>query len=145
MSIGDTLRGLSAGIAVLGYVSLFLLLQVRAAPVSALAGIAVLSTAALVIAGGRPAVRQLLGHGSSSQADTSGWWLARVEPALEDAWNTYADLVLTVGLWSISIGSFGGLITYPGDNPPFGLAIVGFLSMVCGLISLGFLIDSRYE
>ncbi|WP_232794541.1 hypothetical protein [Haloarcula sp. Atlit-120R] len=45
----------------------------------------------------------------------------------------------------ISVGSFGGLITYPGDDPPFGLAIAGFLSMVCGLISLGFLIDSRYE
>ncbi|KAA9409708.1 hypothetical protein ACNO8S_06585 [Haloarcula sp. KBTZ06] len=145
MSIGNALRGLTAGIAVLGYVSLFLLLQVRAASVSVLAGIAVLATAALAVAGGRPAVRQVLGRGSSSQEDATGWWLARVEPALEDAWNTYADLVLTVGLWGISIGSFGGLVTYPGDEPPFGLAMTGFLSMVCGLISLGFLIDSRYE
>jgi hypothetical protein len=64
---------------------------------------------------------------------------------LEDAWNMYADLVLTIGLWAISIGSFGGLVTYPGDDPPFGFAMIGFLSMVCGLISLGFLIDSRYE
>ncbi|NLV06715.1 hypothetical protein GOC83_11310 [Haloarcula rubripromontorii] len=145
MSIENALRGLTAGIAVLGYVSLFLLLQIRTTPVSALAGIAVLATAALAVAGGRPAVRQLLGRGPSSQADTPEWWLARLEPAVEDAWNAYADLVLTVGLWAISVGAFGGLITYPGDDPPFGLAIAGFLSMVCGLISLGFLIDSRYE
>ncbi|KAA9397289.1 hypothetical protein Har1130_07950 [Haloarcula sp. CBA1130] len=145
MSIANAFRGLTAGIAVLGYVSLFLLLQVRGTPVAALVGIATLATAALVVAGGRPAVRQLLGRASSSQADMPGWWLARLEPALEDVWNTYADLVLTVGLWAISIGSFVGLVTYPGDDPPFSLAIMGFLSMVCGLISLGFLIDSRYE
>ncbi|WP_336339012.1 hypothetical protein [Haloarcula brevis] len=145
MSIGKTLRGLTAGIGVLGYVTLFLLLQVRVAPVSALAGIAALATAALAVAGGRPAVRQLLGRGSSSQEDTPEWWLARLEPAVEDAWNTYADLVLTVGLCAVSVGSFGALVAYPGDDPPFGLAIVGFLAMVCGLISLGFLIDSRAE
>ncbi|RLM95464.1 hypothetical protein [Haloarcula sp. Atlit-7R] len=145
MSIGNALRGLTAGIAVLGYVTLFVLLQVRVVPVSALAGIAVLATVALAVAGGRPAVRRLLVRGSSAQADTPEWWLARLEPAVEDAWNAYADLVLTVGLLVISVGSFGGLITYPGDDPPFGLAIAGFLSMVCGLISLGFLIDSRYE
>jgi len=63
MSIENALRGLTAGIAVLGYVSLFLLLQIRTTPVSALAGIAVLATAALAVAGGRPAVRQLLGRG----------------------------------------------------------------------------------
>ncbi|EMA01841.1 hypothetical protein SAMN05443574_104145 [Haloarcula vallismortis] len=145
MRIGNALRGLTAGIAVLGYVSLFLLLQVRAAPVSALAGIGALATAALAVAGGRPAVRQLLGRGPPSQEDTPRWWLARLEPAVEDSWNTYADLVLTVGLWALSVGSFDGLITYSGDDPLFGLAIIGFLSMVCGLISLGFLIDSRYE
>jgi hypothetical protein len=110
---------------------------------SVLVGLAVLASAALVVAGGRPAVRHLLGRGSSSQAPD--WWLARIEPAIEDAWNVYADSVLTVGLWAISIGAFGRLITYPGDDPPFSLAIIGFLSMLCGLVLLGLLIDARYE
>ncbi|GCF12351.1 hypothetical protein Harman_02860 [Haloarcula mannanilytica] len=145
MSVSETLRGLAAGIAVLGYVALFLLLRFRSVPASVFAGVAVLSTAALVAAGGRPAFRQLLGRGPSTDAETPGWWLARVEPAVEDAWNAYADLILTVGLWAITVGAFGRLATYPGDDPPFGLVTVGFLSMVCGLISLGFLIDSRYE
>ncbi|WP_232794540.1 hypothetical protein [Haloarcula sp. Atlit-120R] len=52
MSIRNALRGLTAGIAVLGYVTLFVLLQVRVVPVSALAGIAVLATVALAVAGG---------------------------------------------------------------------------------------------
>jgi hypothetical protein len=144
MRTGEALRGLAAGIAVLGYVGLFLLLRLQTVPAPVFVGVAVLSTAALVAAGGRPALRRLLGRESSPDA-TPGWWLARVEPAVEDVWNAYADLVLTVGLWAISIGSFGRLATYPGDDPPFGLVTVGFLSMVCGLISLGFLIDSRYE
>jgi len=145
MTVTDALRGLAAGIAVLGYVGLFLLLRLRTVPASVLAWLAVFSTAALVAAGGRPALRRLLGRESSSQDDTPGWWLARVEPAVEDAWNAYADLILTVGLWTITVGAFGRLATYPGDDPPFGLVTVGFLSMVCGLISLGFLIDSSDE
>jgi len=145
MTVRNALRGLAAGVAVLGYVGLFLLLRLQTVPASALAGVAVFSTAALVAAGGRSALRRLLGRGSQSGGDTPGWWLARIEPAVEDAWNAYADLILTVGLWTITVGAFGRLATYPGDDPPFGLVTVGFLAMVCGLISLGFLIDSRYE
>lgn len=145
MNVSETLRGVAAGIAVLGYVALFLLLRFRSVPASVFAAVAALSTAALVAAGGRPALWRLLGRRSSTADETPGWWLARVEPAVEDAWNAYADLVLTLGLWAISIVAFGRLATYPGDDPPFGLVTAGFLSMVCGLISLGFLIDSRDE
>jgi hypothetical protein len=98
-----------------------------------------ISLIALAIAGGLPAVRRLIGHtttGDTNDQETTGWWLARVEPALEDSWNTWSDLVLTIGLGTTGLGAFGVLVTSPSNDPPLGLLIVGFLGINGALISL---------
>jgi hypothetical protein len=69
------------------------------------------------------------------------WWLSRVEPALEDSWNAWSDLVLTVGLGAVGIGSFALLVMSSSDDPPLGLLITGFLGLNGALISLAFALD----
>jgi hypothetical protein len=122
----------------LGFVLTFLFVQSQLVSVPVVVAIGGISLITLVIAGSLPAVRRLIGHTTTDDTDgqeTSDWWLARVEPALEDSWNTWSDLVLTIGLGTIGLGAFGLLVTSPYD-PPLGLLVVGFLGINGALISL---------
>ena len=137
--VGAPLRGILAGLSGLGFVLTFLLVQSQLVTVPIVVAIGGISLIALAIAGGLPAVRRLIGHTTTSDTDdqeTTGWWLARVEPALEDSWNTWSDLVLTIGLGTIGLGAFGVLVTSSSNDPPLGLLIVGFLGINGALISL---------
>ena len=98
---------------------------------------------ALFAAGGRTAVRRLAGgtEPTTDQNRETGWWLARVEPALEEAWNAWSDLVLVVCLGGIGIGSFVLLVTSSSEEPPLGLLIAGFLGLNGALVSLAFAIE----
>ncbi|ELZ35672.1 hypothetical protein [Halorubrum tebenquichense] len=69
------------------------------------------------------------------------WWVARLEPALDDAWNRWSDLALTVGLALLGVGSFALLATYPGDDPPLGLALVGLFGLNGALLTVPFLFE----
>jgi hypothetical protein len=137
--VGTPLRGILAGLSGLGFVLTLLFVRSQLVSVPIVVAIGGISLIALAIAGGLPAVRRLIGHtttGDSNDQETTGWWLARVEPALEDSWNTWSDLVLTIGLGTIGLGAFGVLVTSPSNDPPLGLLIVGFLGINGALISL---------
>ena len=137
--VGAPLRGILAGLSGLGFVLTFLFVRSQLVSVPIVVAIGGISLIALAIAGGLPAVRQLIGHtttGDTNDQETTGWWLARAEPALEDSWNTWSDLVLTIGLGTSGLGAFGVLITSPSNDPPLGLLIVGFLGINGALISL---------
>jgi hypothetical protein len=137
--VGAPLRGILAGLSGLGFVLTFLLVQSQLVTVPIVVVIGGISLIALAIAGGLPAVRRLIGHtttGDTDDQETTGWWLARVEPALEDSWNTWSDLVLTIGLGTIGLGAFGVLVTSSSSDPPLGLLIVGVLGINGALISL---------
>ncbi|ELZ45977.1 hypothetical protein C464_11580 [Halorubrum coriense DSM 10284] len=69
------------------------------------------------------------------------WWLARLDPALDDAWNRWADAALTVGLAALGIGSLALLATYPGEDPPLGLAVLGVFGLNGALVALPFLFE----
>lgn len=147
MSACSALRGLIAGVAGFGFVLTFLFVQTGLVSLSVLLVIGMVSIAALFAAGGRPAVRRLIGWGSAAPTDSDAesadvdWWLARVEPALESSWNAWSDRVLTIGLGVLGVGAFGLLVTHPSDDPPLGLLVVGFLGINCALISLAFAIE----
>jgi len=147
MRYTDTIfRGILAGIAGSGFVMLFLFAQTRLVSIPILIGIGIISVIALVGAGGFSAVQQLLGITSDTTTETQDsepaeWWLARVEPALENSWNTWSDAILTIGLGIVGIGSFVLLVTHPSDDPPLGLLVVGFLGINGALLSLAFLIE----
>jgi len=136
---GAPLRGILSGLSGLGFVLTFLFVQSQLVSVPVVVAIGGISLITLVIAGGLPAVRRLIGHTTTDDTDgqeTSDWWLARVEPALEDSWNTWSDVVLTIGLGVIGLGAFGVLVTSSSNDPPLGLLIVGFLGINGALISL---------
>lgn len=144
MASSTVLRGVLAGLAAIGFVLTFLFAKTRLVSLPALLGIGIASIGALFAAGGRSAVLRLAGRTESAdtaEAEDTDWWLARVEPALEASWNAWSDLVLTVGLGGIGIGAFGLLVTYPGEDPPLGLLIVGFLGINGALVSLAFALD----
>ena len=137
--VGTPLRGILAGLSGLGFVLTFLFVRSQLVSVSIVVAIGGISLIALAIAGGLPAVRRLIGHTTTSDTDdqeTTGWWLARVEPALVEWWNTGSYLVLSIGLGTIGLGAFGVLVTSPSNDPPLGLLIVGFLGINGALISL---------
>ncbi|MUW15006.1 hypothetical protein GJ633_10285 [Halorubrum sp. CBA1125] len=137
------LRGILSGVSLLAFISLFLALQARIASPPLLAGLAAVGVVTLFAAGGRPALSRLFGraferdtgHDDDPEVD---WWLARLEPALDDAWNRYADAVLTIGLAALGIGSFALVVAYPGEDPPLGLLVVGLFGINGALISLAF-------
>ena len=66
------------------------------------------------------------------------WALARLEPALDDAWNRWSDAALTVGLAALGVGSLALLAVYPGEEPPLGLLITGLFGINGALVSLAF-------
>lgn len=136
---GEHLRGILAGLSGLGFVLTFLFLQTWVVPVSVVVAVAGGSLLALMIAGGRPALRRLAGQptpGDTDDGEPADWWVARIEPALEDVWTTWSDLVLAVGLGIVGLGAFAILVTSPSDDPPLGLLIVGFIGINGALISL---------
>lgn len=137
-------QGILAGLAGIGFVLTFLFAQTRRVSLPVLLGLAIASIIALFAAGGRSAVLRLSGRTETTDtidAEGGDWWLARVEPALEASWNTWSDLILTIGLGVVGIGAFGLLVTHPEDDPPLGLLIVGFLGINGALISLVFTAD----
>jgi len=71
------------------------------------------------------------------------WALARLEPALDDAWNRWSDAALTVGLAALGIGSLVRLATYPGDDPPLGLLLLVAFGLNGALVTLPFLFKTE--
>ncbi|QWC20471.1 hypothetical protein [Halorubrum sp. 2020YC2] len=72
------------------------------------------------------------------EAETD-WPLARLEPALDDAWNRWSDAALTLGLAALGVGSFALLATHPGDDPPLGLVLLLLFGLNGALVTLPFL------
>ncbi|RLM75940.1 hypothetical protein [Halorubrum sp. Atlit-26R] len=66
------------------------------------------------------------------------WPLARLEPALDDAWNRWSDAALTVGLAALGVGALVILATYPGDDPPLGLLMLVAFGFNGALVTLPF-------
>ncbi|MDZ5811638.1 hypothetical protein U4E84_09815 [Halorubrum sp. AD140] len=143
MEIRDVVRGFVAGLAGLGFVLIFLFAQTGLVSPPVLLAMGGITIVALFAAGGRPAIRRLTGHEETTTDETgeTDWWLARVEPALEDSWNAWSDLVLSVSLGAVGIGSFVLLVTSSSDDPPLGLLITGFLGINGALISLAFALE----
>ncbi|WP_144922029.1 hypothetical protein [Halorubrum salsamenti] len=143
------LRGILSGISALAFVALGGALYARAAPPRVVAGLAVVAVGTLLAAGGRSAVLRLLGRGptpdgdgtADASADDSDWWLARVEPALDDSWNRWSEVVLTVGLAAVGVGSFALLATHSGEDPPLGLLVTGTLGINGALMTLAFVFE----
>jgi len=151
-SIRRALRGTLAGVSGLAFVALGGALYVRAAPPSVLAGLAVVAVGTLLAAGGRSALFELLGRGGGADGDETAtglpddedgpdWWLARVEPALDDAWNRWSEVVLTVGLAAVGVGSFALVVTHSGEEPPLRLLVTGTLGINGALLTLAFVFE----
>lgn len=68
------------------------------------------------------------------------WWLARLEPALDDAWNQWSDAALTVGLAALGVGSLVLIATYSGGDPPLGLLLLVAFGLNGALVTLPFLL-----
>lgn len=66
------------------------------------------------------------------------WALARLEPALDDAWNRWSDVALTLGLAALGVGVLGFLAAYPGDDPPLGLLLLVAFGLNGALVTLPF-------
>lgn len=143
MKIRTAVRGLVAGLSGVGFVLLFLFAQTGLVSLPVLLAIGIVAFVALLTAGGRTAVLRLAGRveTTTDEKGVTDWWLTRLEPALEDAWNAWSDLVLVVSLGAVGIGSFAILVTSSGDDPPLGLLITGFLGLNGALISLAFAVE----
>jgi|AntRauMinimDraft_4_1070384.scaffolds.fasta_scaffold02900_2 hypothetical protein len=144
------LRGTLAGVSALAFVALGGAIYVRTAPPTVLVGLAVIALGTLLAAGGRPALFELLGRGRSVDGDETAnsvseddpdWWLARIEPALDDSWNRWSAVVLTVGLAAVGAGSFALLVTHSGEDPPLGLLVTGMLGINGALLTLAFVFE----
>jgi hypothetical protein len=81
----------------------------------------------------------------TDRADRAGgdsgtdWPLARLEPALDDAWNRWSDAALTVGLAALGFGSIALIAVYPGGDPPLGLLLLVAFGLNGALVTLPFL------
>lgn len=71
--------------------------------------------------------------------DEPDWPLARLEPALDDAWNRWSDAALTLGLAALGIGALVLLATSPGEDPPLGLVLLVAFGINGALVTLPFL------
>jgi len=143
MNTRAVVRGVIAGLSGVGFVLIFLFVQTRLVSLPVLLGVGIATIIALFAAGGTTAVRRLAGRTETTTDEKreTDWWLNRVEPALEDSWNAWSDLVLTVCLGAVGIGSFVLLVTSSTNDPPLGYLITGFLGINAALISLAFALD----
>ncbi|WP_331236056.1 hypothetical protein [Natronorarus salvus] len=83
-----TVRGICAGLSVLAFVTAFLLTQTRGVPLAGLVALVAVGVGVLLVAGGPSALNVVLGpERPSTDADGEGsdWWLADLEPALEES------------------------------------------------------------
>jgi hypothetical protein len=144
-SVATALRGMLAGVAMVGFVGLFLLTRVGGVSPRILGGLGLLSCLALLAAGGFTAVRQLLSGnettGEATPSEQSEWWVARAITPLEESWNSWSDGVVVLGLGVIGVGSFVLLATDQSETPPIGLLFVGFISSGAALVSLAVLAE----
>ncbi|SNR23485.1 hypothetical protein [Halorubrum vacuolatum] len=137
------IRGIAAGMAMLSFVLAFLLFQMRVLSTTWLLLLLVVGVVGTVVSLGPMSLgHRFSGDGNESvnepDRDAGGWWLAAVASLLEERWNTWSDLVLVLGFGSIGVGSFVALAVHPGDDPPFGLVIIGFFCLTCALVGLAF-------
>ena len=159
------LRGTLSGVSALAFLALVGALYARAMRPPVLAGLAVVAVGSLLAAGGRSAVLELLGRETAADTvgrsgddsddgstdawlerdaerdDDTDWWLARIEPALDDSWNRWSEAVLTVGLAAVGVGSFALLVTHSGEEPPIGLLVAGTLGINGALMTLAFVFE----
>lgn len=141
----DALRGILAGIALLGFFGLFLLMRVRSVSPQILVGLGFGSFIALIVAGGFSTVQEmLLGKDTANEAadsDQVAWWAARVMSPLEESWNKWSDAVVILGLGIIGVGSFVLLIVGQSENSQLGLLFLGFISSTGALFFLALLVE----
>ncbi|MDJ1432207.1 hypothetical protein [Halostagnicola sp. A-GB9-2] len=140
-SIIRALRGLLAGFAGLSFLLLYLLLEARvlsipAAVVLFLVGIG--SLAGAVGSAGISRLFRITPRTSEGNAAESEWWLARLEPTLEESWNRWSDLVLALGLGVVGVGALVLVALSPDGEPPLGLLVVALVGINGSLISLAF-------
>ncbi|GAA0722243.1 hypothetical protein J2744_000151 [Halorubrum trapanicum] len=168
-AIARALRGTLAAVSLLAFVGLFFALEARVTSPAVLLGLAAVGVVSLLAAAGRSGVRRLLGradsdpgsHGETAAEDDAwldesagdtpwtdrtdradaetDWWLARLEPALDDAWNRWSDAALTVGLAALGGGSLVLIATYSGGDPPLGLLLLVAFGLNGALVTLPFL------
>lgn len=141
-----TLRGVFAGLALVGFFVLFLLGRVGSISPQILLGVGLVSFVALLIAGGFAPIRQLLVPGDGTVGESantrqSQWWAVRAMAPIEESWNKWSDVVVILGLGIIGIGSFVLLVTDQSKTPPLGLLFVGFICSGAALFSLALLAE----
>ncbi len=135
------LRGLLAGFAGLSFLLLFLLFEARVLSLQAALVLLVVGLGSLAAAVGPTGILQLLGISpprSEPNADDNGWWLANLEPTLEESWNRWSDLVLSLGLGAAGVGALVLVALSPDGEPPLGLLVVALVGINASLISLAF-------
>jgi len=134
-TVRSLLAGLLSGGAVVAFVLLFVLARARIGPprlLAALAGIGVIAVLAVIGIGGLELLFQ----------PPEEWWLERVETALEDVWNGYADAVLIGGLLVVGVGVLGRSLSNPTGESAYGLLVVAFICFSAALFAL---VGSRYS
>lgn len=124
------------------FVAVFLLSQVGGVPLSVLATLVAVGVGTLVVVAGPSAIRGVFDRDrtpTEGEDEPPDWWLATLEPALEDTWNRWSDLVLVFGLAGIGVGSFALLVVAVGDDPHSGLLVTGFIGVTGAMITFPFL------
>ncbi|GAB7019411.1 hypothetical protein [Halostagnicola bangensis] len=140
-SIIRALRGLLAGFAGLSFLLLYLLLESRVLSIRAAVALLVVGIGSLAGAVGPAGIFRLFGirpRTNESNAVEGDWWLARLEPTLEQSWNRWSDLVLALGLGVVGVGALVLVALSPDGEPPLGLLVVALVGINGSLISLAF-------
>jgi hypothetical protein len=140
------LRGVFAGLGLVGLSTLFLLTQFGSISPQMLTVTGIFTFISLLIAGGFAPIQQLLMPGDDSEGESansgrSEWWVARATAPLKESWNRWSDAVVILGFGITGICSFVLLVTDQGDTPPLGLLFVGFICSGTALFSLALLAE----
>ena len=130
------LRGVAAGVSVLSFTAVVLLLRLRAVSTPLLAPLSVIAVVAFIVATGPSSLRR------AARRDDQDGWLAGLNSALSDVWNRDATIVLIGGLAGVGIGSLGTVVTTRGDSPSPALLLVGFFGITCAFVLTAVAIDN---
>lgn len=134
-SLARAAQGIGAGVTVLAFVVVFLSFRIGGVSLPVLAVLIAVGVGTLAVVAGPSAIREVFGRDrtpADGEGERADWWLANLEPVLEDVWNRWSDLVLVVGLAGLAIGSFVLLVVSP--EPPLGLLVTGFIGMIGAIV-----------